>query len=43
MGRVKINFFDVLDKYEYWKGKCVKSVLSEFSFGVFICRNKGTQ
>ena len=34
MGRVKINLFDVLDKYEYWKGKCVKSVLGEFSSGV---------
>jgi len=27
MGRVKMNFFDVLDKYEYWKENCVKSVL----------------
>jgi len=43
MGRVKINFFDVLDNYEYWKGKCVKSVLGEFSSGVSICRNKGAQ
>jgi len=34
MSRVKINFFDVLDKYEYWKRKCVKSVLGEFSYGV---------
>jgi len=42
MGCVKIGFFDVLDKYEYWKGKCVKSVLGEFSSGVSICRNKGT-
>ena len=41
MGRVKINLFDVLDKYEYWKGKFVKSVLGEFSFGVSTCRNKG--
>ena len=37
-----INFFDVLDKYECWKVKCVKSVLGEFSFGVPIYRNKGT-
>ena len=43
MGRVKNNFFDVLDKYEYWKSKCEKSLLGEFSFGVSICRNKGTQ
>ena len=43
MGRVKTKFFEVLDKYEYWKGKCVKSVLGEFSSGVSICRNKGTQ
>ena len=43
MGRVKINLFDVLDKYEYWKGKCVKSVLIEFSFGVSTCRNKGNK
>jgi len=43
MGRVKINFFDVLDKYEYWKGKCVKSVLGAFSSGVSICRKKGTR
>jgi len=35
MSRVKINFFDVLDKYEYCK-KCVKSVLGEFSSGVSI-------
>jgi len=32
-----------VDKYEYWKGKCVKSVLGEFSFGISVCRNKGTQ
>ena len=31
------------DKYEYWKGKCVKSVLGQFSSAVSICRNKGTQ
>ena len=44
MGRVnKIYFFDVLGKYEYWKEKCVKSVLGEFNSGVSICRNKGTQ
>jgi len=43
MGRVKTKFFEVLDKYEYWKGKCVKSVLGEFSSGVSIRRNKGTQ
>jgi len=36
MGRVKINFFDVLDKYERWKGKSVKSVLGEISSGVSI-------
>jgi len=43
MGIVKINLFDVLDKYEYLKGKCVKSVLGEFGSGVSICCNKGTQ
>jgi len=43
MSRVKINFFDVLDEYEYWNGKCVKSVLGEFRSGVSIYRNKGTQ
>jgi len=25
------------------KGKCVKSIRGEFSSGVSICRNKGTQ
>ena len=40
---VKMNLFDISDKYEYWKGKCVKSVLDEFSSVVFICSNKGTQ
>jgi len=39
----KINFFDVLDKYEYRKGKCVKSVVGEFSSGVSVCPNKGPQ
>ena len=29
-----------LDKYEYWKVKCVKSVLGEFSSGVSICHKK---
>jgi len=43
MDRVKINLFDIYDKYEYLKGKCMKSVLGEFSSGVSICRNKGTQ
>jgi len=43
MGRGKINLFDVLDKYECWKGKCVKSVLGEFSSGLSICCNKGPQ
>jgi len=43
MGREKINLFDVLDKYEYWKRKCVKSVLGVFSSGVSVCRNKGAQ
>jgi len=43
MGRGKINFFDVLHKYEYWKGKCVKSVVGEFSSGVPVCPNKNTQ
>ena len=37
---MKINFLDVLEKYEYWKGK---SVLGEFSSGVSICYNKGTR
>jgi len=36
MGRVKTNFFDVLDKYGHWKRKCGKSVLGEFSSGVCI-------
>jgi len=40
---MKINFFDVLDKYKYSKGKCVKSVLAEFSSGVSVLRNKGNQ
>jgi len=40
---VKINSFDVIDKNEYWKRKCVKWVLGEFGYGVSICRNKGTQ
>jgi len=31
MGCEKINFLDVIDKYEDWKGKCEKSVLGEFS------------
>ena len=39
----KLNFFDVLDKYECWKGKCVKPVLGWFCSGVSICRNKGPQ
>jgi len=43
MGRVKMNFFDVLDKYEYWKENCEKSVLGEFSSVVSIFCNKGTQ
>jgi len=43
MGRVKVNFFDILDKYEYSKGKCVKSVLGEFSSGISICRNQRTR
>jgi len=43
MCRVKINLFDVLGKYEYCKGKCVESVLAEFSFGVSTCPNKSTQ
>jgi len=45
MGSVKINFFDALDldKYDYWKGNCMKSVLDEFSSSVSISRNKGTQ
>ena len=43
MRRVKVNFSDILDKYEYWKVKCVKSVLGEFSSGVSVCRNKRTQ
>ena len=43
MGRGKINFFDVLDKYECWKGKCAKSVLGEFSFSVSIYSKKGPQ
>ena len=43
MGRMKINLFDALDKYEYWKGKRVKSLLGEFSSGVFISRNKSTR
>jgi len=43
MGRGKINFFDVLYKYECSKGKCVKSALFEFSSGVFICRYKWPQ
>ena len=34
---------DVLDKYECWKGKCVKSVLDEFSCDVSIRRNKNSQ
>ena len=40
---MKINFFDVLDKYKYSKGKCVKSVLAEFSSGDSVLRNKGNQ
>ena len=43
MGRVKINLFDVLNKYDYWKGKCVKSVLGEFSSGVSLCPNNAPQ
>jgi len=43
MGCMKINLFDALDKYEYWKGKRVKSVLGEFSSGVSISRNKSTR
>jgi len=43
MGRRKINFFGVLDKYEYCKGKCVKSILGVFSSGVTVCRNRGPQ
>ena len=39
----KLNFFDVLGKYECWKGKCVKPVLGWFCSGVSICRNKGPQ
>jgi len=31
MGDGKTNFFDVLDKYEFRKGKCIKSVFDEFS------------
>jgi len=38
-----MKFFDVLDKYEYWKENCVKSVLGEFSSVVTIFRNKGSQ
>ena len=38
-----MNFFDVLDKYEYWKENCEKSVLGEFSSVVSIFCNKGTQ
>ena len=40
---VKINFFDVLDKYEYCNMTCVKLVLGEFSSGVSVCSNKDTQ
>ena len=43
MGRVKVNFFNILDKYEFWKGKYVKSVLGEFSSGVSICPNQRTR
>jgi len=43
MGRGKINFFNVSDKNECWKEKCVISVLGEFSSDVSICRNKGPQ
>jgi len=32
------SIFDILDKYECWTWKCVKSVLGEFSSGVSICR-----
>ena len=42
MGRVKINFFDVLDKYEYWKGKVWNQFLVS-SVLVSLRRNKGTQ
>jgi len=38
-----MNFSDVLDKYEYWKENCVKSVLGEFSSVVSIFRNKDSQ
>jgi len=43
VGRVKINFLDVLEKYEYLKGKCVQSVLGELNSKFSICCNKGTQ
>jgi len=43
MGRGKINFIDVLDKYECWKVKCVKSIVGEFCSGVSTCPNKGPQ
>ena len=43
MGRGIINFCTVLDKYECWKGKCVKSVLGELSTGVSMCTNTGRQ
>ena len=38
-----MNFFDVLNKYKYWKENSVKSILGEFSSAVSIFRNKGTQ
>ena len=43
MDHGKLNLFDVLDKYECWKGKCVKPVLGWFCSGVSICHNKGPQ
>jgi len=41
MCRGKINFFDVSDKNECWKWKCVKIILDDFSTGVSTCRNNG--
>jgi len=43
MCRGKINFFDVSDKNECWRGKCVKTILGEISTGESICRNSGIQ
>jgi len=36
VGRRKIIFSDVLNKYECWKEKCVKSALGGFNSGMSI-------